>query len=102
MACGLPVIVTGRGPALDYCTRDTAYLVPAEERPVPGPWDRGVPTVRDPTWFDPDKPELCRLLRGVFESRDDARRVGARASARILERFTWRQSADAIAARLRA
>ena len=29
MACELPVIVTGSGAALDYCTEDHAYLVPA-------------------------------------------------------------------------
>jgi len=29
MACGLPVIVTGYGPALDFCTDSNACLVPA-------------------------------------------------------------------------
>ena len=34
MACGLPVIVTGAGPALDYATDETAFLIPATTRPV--------------------------------------------------------------------
>ena len=29
MACGLPVIVTGAGPVLDYATDETAFLIPA-------------------------------------------------------------------------
>src|SRR5262249_25267682 len=30
MACGLPVIVTGYGAALDFCTEENAYLLPAQ------------------------------------------------------------------------
>ena len=30
MACGLPAIVTGAGPALDYASEATAFLVPAQ------------------------------------------------------------------------
>ena len=33
MACGLPVIVTGAGPVLDYASDKTAYLISAERRP---------------------------------------------------------------------
>jgi glycosyltransferase involved in cell wall biosynthesis len=29
LACGLPVIVTGAGPALDYASEETAFLIPA-------------------------------------------------------------------------
>jgi len=29
MACGLPVIVTGAGPALDYASEETAFPIPA-------------------------------------------------------------------------
>ena len=29
MACGLPVIVTGAGPVLDYASDETAFLIPA-------------------------------------------------------------------------
>ena len=29
MACGLPVIVTGAGPVLDYATEETAFFIPA-------------------------------------------------------------------------
>jgi glycosyltransferase involved in cell wall biosynthesis len=100
MACGLPVIVTGRGPALDYCTHDHAYLLDAEEQLVPGDWDPRFPTVRPPTWFEPDRQQLRRAMRAVFERRDEARRKGRRASAHIRARFTWQRAAARICARL--
>lgn len=102
MACGLPAIVTGSGPVLDYCARGTAYLVPAEVQPVPGGWDRRFATVRPPTWFEPDLKALCDAMRQVFEEYDVARRRGAKGSAHIRRRFTWDHSATAVLARLRA
>jgi glycosyltransferase involved in cell wall biosynthesis len=35
MACGLPVIITGAGPALDYASDRTAYFIP---RGAPAVW----------------------------------------------------------------
>ena len=35
MACGLPAIVTGAGPALDYAAEATAFLVPARRARIP-------------------------------------------------------------------
>ena len=77
MACGLPVIVTGRGPALDFCTEETAYFVPAEEARIPAEdWPPELPTVRPATWFEPDTNALRGLMRHVFENRDEAKRKG--------------------------
>jgi glycosyltransferase involved in cell wall biosynthesis len=100
MACGLPVITTGRGPALDYCTPDNAYLVPAEEQPVGDDWDARFPTVRQPTWFEPDRRALRDRMREVFDNRDAARRVGVRASADVRRHFTWQRAATAVVKRV--
>ncbi len=35
MACGKPVITTASGPARDFCSEETAYLIAAEVVPVP-------------------------------------------------------------------
>ena len=37
MACGKPVITTAAGPALEFTTAESAYLIPATELPVPDP-----------------------------------------------------------------
>jgi glycosyltransferase involved in cell wall biosynthesis len=102
MACGLPVIVTGFGAALDYCDERVAYLIPARERRVPAAlWDPQVRTVGPPTWAEPDKASLRRLMRHVFENRQEARRKGALASLRIRRQLTWDHTVDAMVDRLR-
>ena len=102
MACGLPVIATGLGPTLDYCADGTAYLLPAEEVPYPHEWPPELPTVRPATWFEPDAAELRRLMRHVFEHRDEARRTGDRASAHVHGTLTWARMTDGVVRRLRA
>ena len=101
MACGLPVIVTGRGAALDFCTGELAYLIPATETPFPRRrWPRRLPTVQPVTWAEPDAHALRRLMRHVFEHRDEARQKGALAAAHVRRHFTWRRTADAMIQRL--
>ncbi len=51
MACGLPVIVTGSGPALDYCTEENAFFIPARtvrfrEKRIGEPRDGRLPLAR--------------------------------------------------------
>ena len=101
MACGLPVIATGRGPTLDYCAEGTAYLLPAEEVPYPYEWPTDLPTAQPPTWFEPDPTELRRLMRHVFEHRDEARKTGSRASAHVHRTLTWERTTDEVVRRLR-
>lgn len=102
MACGLPVIVTGAGPAAEYCSEDVAYLIDAAEVPVPPEiWRPSLPTTRPATWYEPDVGHLRRLMRHVFEHRDEARDRGALAGERVRRHLTWERTAETIAARLR-
>lgn len=102
MACGLPVIVTGAGPAAEYCTEAVGYLVPATEVPVPATvWSRSLPTPRPPQWYTPDVDALRRFMRRVYEHQDEARRKGARASERTLRHLTWQKTVEAMAGLLR-
>jgi glycosyltransferase involved in cell wall biosynthesis len=101
MACGLPVIVTGAGAALDYCTEETAFLVPAREVEYPYEWPEELPTVRPATWLEPDEAELRHLMRYVFEHEGEARERAGRASAHVRTHVTWAQTADAVVGRLR-
>jgi hypothetical protein len=88
----LPVLVTGAGPVLDYATDQTAFLIPAERRPLAGGRVGDIETIRRPWLFEPDAEVRVALLRRVASDRAGARAVGMAASAWVRERFTWGQS----------
>jgi glycosyltransferase involved in cell wall biosynthesis/tetratricopeptide (TPR) repeat protein len=102
MACGLAAIVTGAGPARDYASEATAFLLPARRAEFPtcrvGDWE----TVGRPWLWEPDLEALVALLRLAASDPLLARSKGAAALAWIRERFTWSRSADAVENRLHA
>jgi glycosyltransferase involved in cell wall biosynthesis/tetratricopeptide (TPR) repeat protein len=102
MACGLPAIVTGAGPALDYASEATAFLVPARRAEFHEPLVGDMETLGRPWMWEPDPAALVELLRKAASDPATSRAKGAAASAWIRGRFTWSQSADAAEARLRA
>ena len=102
MACGLPVIVTGAGPALDYASDKTAYFIPAERRPLGDGTVDGMETIGQPWLFEPDADALVELLKRVVSDRDGARAIGMAASDHIREHFTWARTVEAVEQRLRA
>ena len=102
MACGLPVIVTGAGPALDYASDNTALLIPAQRKPLPECRVGDLETIARPWLFEPDIDALVELLKRVASDRAAARAVGMAASAHIREHFTWARTVEAVEARLRA
>ena len=102
MACGLPVVVTGAGPVLDYATSETAYLIPAERRPLGDRIVGGLETIGQPWLFEPDVDGLVELMKRVVSDREAARGIGAAASAHVREHFTWGHTAEAVERRLRA
>jgi len=100
MACGLPVLVTNYGAALDFCDPATAYLIPAAER-------RGIERrigqtelASVPRYGEADVDAMAGLMRQVAEHRDEARALGLRGSARIRSEFTWEAAAERAATRL--
>ena len=92
MACGLPVVVTAGGACDDFCSDDTAYLVPSERMPVQFP--DGMKMAGDPWMLEPDVEQLKATMRGVFERQDEAARRGAAAAEFIAGHFTWRHAAE--------
>ena len=96
MACGLPVVVTGAGPVLDYATSETAYLIPAERRPLGDRIVGGLETIGQPWLFEPDVDALVELMKQVVSDREAARSIGTAASAHIREHFTWGHTAEAV------
>jgi glycosyltransferase involved in cell wall biosynthesis/tetratricopeptide (TPR) repeat protein len=101
MACGLPVVVTGAGPALDYASAETAFLVPARRVELPECRVGDLETVGLPWLWEPDVEALAGLMREAASDPDAARAKGAAAARHIRERFTWGHAAAAVEARLR-
>jgi glycosyltransferase involved in cell wall biosynthesis len=51
-------------------------------------------------WAEPDFDHLVAQMRYVYENRQSARAVGARAAAYVAKHFTWRHTVERIIARL--
>ncbi|WP_162605058.1 glycosyltransferase [Geomonas oryzae] len=102
MACGLPAIVTGYGAALDFCSDETAYLIPAREVKLPTKQVGVLETVDYPWLAEPDAAALTDLMRHVAKHRDEARQRGRAAAQHIARNFTWEKAAAYVRARLLA
>jgi glycosyltransferase involved in cell wall biosynthesis/tetratricopeptide (TPR) repeat protein len=100
MACGLPVIVTGYGAALDFCDESRAFLLPA--RVVVSETARvGTLETVEPPWLaEPDVASLRRHLQFVVEHPEEARAKGAAAASHVRLHWTWDRAVDTVAQRL--
>ncbi|MBV8152652.1 MAG: glycosyltransferase [Candidatus Eremiobacteraeota bacterium] len=99
MACGLPAIVTADGAADDFADDETAYRIPSSRKTI----GRAIYTVKlcDEGWLlEPDRDALTNRLRWVFEHRQEARALGARASRRARSAFTWQAAAERALSRI--
>jgi glycosyltransferase involved in cell wall biosynthesis/tetratricopeptide (TPR) repeat protein len=100
MACGLPVVVTGAGAALDYCDGERAYLVPARVARFPerrvGEWD----TVDFPSLAEPEGDALVEILRHVFTHPEEGRAKGRAACAFVRAHLTWEHAGAAVCRRI--
>jgi glycosyltransferase involved in cell wall biosynthesis/Flp pilus assembly protein TadD len=100
MACGLPVIVTGAGAVMDYCSGERAYLLPARVVRLPEKRVGKQETVDFPRLFEPDLPALVETLRHVFEHPDEARAKGQAACDFVRAHLGWEHTAEIVARRL--
>ena len=99
MACAVPVIATGWSAQCDFMNAGNAYPI-AVDRLIPAvakcPYYAGF------RWAEPSYSDLRRLMRHVFTNPDEARATAQRASAEVLSRWTWDNSAMTIIERLDA
>lgn len=100
MACGLPVIVTNHGAALDFCNAENAYLVPARVVYLPQRRIDNIETVDYPWVAEPDVDALAQLMRHVYEHPEEARRRGEEASRYVRTEFSWDKAAEKLLSRL--
>lgn len=102
MACGLPVIVTGYGAALDFCNDENAYLVPARLRYFAERRVSDMETVDRPWLAEPDCEALQSWLGHVVTHPQEARKKGQAGCRHIHRHFTWDRAVEAIETRLEA
>ncbi|MBI5579455.1 MAG: glycosyltransferase [Deltaproteobacteria bacterium] len=102
MACGLPVVVTGYGAALDFCTSENAYLIPACEVKRTEKKIGNIKTVDYPWLAEPDQAALQTIMKHVFENRGDAQEKAMAALSRIKTKFTWEEAAKVVMQRIDA
>jgi tetratricopeptide (TPR) repeat protein len=100
MACGLPVIVTGHGAALDFCDESRAFLLPARLGYFNAKRIDDLETVDTPWLAEPDQAMLRYYLRYVMDRPDEARAKGDAAASFVRSYLTWDRAADAVLARL--
>lgn len=101
MACGLPVITTGYGASLDFCSSETAYLIPARKCLLAEKRVGALPTVDYPWLAEPDRPALEELMKQVAAHPEEARTKGRAASEYIRSNFTWERTVEMVKTRVR-
>lgn len=95
MAMGLPTIGTRWSGNLAFMTEETTYLIDCELVDVndagqhEGPWWPTSRFARGERWAEPSVSHLRRLMRHVFEDREEARARGLRAREHIRTRFGY-------------
>jgi len=97
MALGKPVVATRFSGNADYFDEATGFPVAWSYRELSSSirdYDAGT------RWAEPDEEEAVRLLRSIFERRDEAARRGEAAARRIAELYGTDRVARRLASRL--
>ncbi|MEB3205595.1 MAG: glycosyltransferase family 4 protein [Candidatus Sericytochromatia bacterium] len=95
MACGLPVVVTGHGAALDFVDEEVGWLIPARVLPTRLPDD--LPPSDAPfVLAEPDPVALAGLLRVVAEQASERIKCGAAGRRRVEAGLTWDAIVDGL------
>jgi glycosyltransferase involved in cell wall biosynthesis/SAM-dependent methyltransferase len=97
MVLGKPVIATGFSGNLTFMTDENSYLVPYRMEPI---GSGSAPYPPGGEWAQPDVDDAARLMRRVYEFREEAVEKGRRARKDLLERHSTRVRAELIARRL--
>ena len=95
-AMGLPTIASHYGGQLQFMDEDTSWLVGGRLVEVPEDADLFNDLYRGHRWFEPDADDLADKLRDIAGDWDEARRRGAPARQRLIDRFGYEATARTI------
>jgi len=100
MACGVPVMVTAGGSTDDFCTVETSFAIPSRRVEIN---NLGMRLAGGAGWvLEPDANELKRLLRYVYEYREEAREKASCALEQVRAEYSWDRIADRVFGRMQA
>lgn len=99
MWLGKPIVATGYSGNVDFMSEENSYLVDYQLVPI-GPGNGPYPP--SGTWAEPDVEHAARLMRDVFEHRDEAQSRGARAALDIRRSHSPEAAGRAMLERLRS
>ncbi len=102
MACGVPVIVTGLGAAMDFCNQQNSYLIPATRHDMPTMKVSDMDACGYPWLANPDGDALGLLMREAVTNPARHLALGREARKTIISEFTWDHAVDMVWTRLRA
>ncbi|MCX6136429.1 MAG: glycosyltransferase, partial [Ignavibacteriales bacterium] len=102
MASGLPVIITGYGAALDFCSTANAYLLPSQKVRFDEKKVGELETVNFPWLAEPDSNSLQKILKHVMEFPEEAKAKGSAARSQIELNFSWEKATAKAIQRLHA
>ena len=97
MALGKPVVATGYSGNADYLDETTGFPVAWDYRELPASfrdYEKGT------RWAEPDEEDAARLLRRVFERREEAALRGRAAAGRIAKLYGQEPVAGRLSSRL--
>jgi len=99
MYFGKPVIATAYSGNLDFMSAENSFLVDYELQPIGSGAEPYPPAAR---WAEPSLEQAAELMRTVFEDRELAARVGARAAADIRASHSPEAAGNVLEERLEA
>lgn len=100
MACGRPVIVSEGGATDDFVDQSVGWQIPARKCPLGGNWIGEWECAGPPWMLEVSPDDLGRLLRHVYQEREEGRRRGRAAVQRVQEGWTWQHAAAKVLQRL--
>ena len=96
LACGIPVITTNWGGALEFMNNDVGWLIDVEKMEMPDDKMFFKPQEGN-EWAVPSKKHLRELMRYAFEHKDECKKKGGMNSYEYIENnFSWEKSTEVV------
>ena len=98
---GKPVIATGMGGNMEYMTEENSYPVPFQWDYVMGMGGFNAWYWGNQQWAHPHVPQAAKIMRHVYDNREEAAAKGAKLRDRIKKEFSWEVAANQMISRLK-
>jgi glycosyltransferase involved in cell wall biosynthesis len=89
MSMGLPTVATNWGGQLQFMNKENSYLIQNNGTARCKETERIYPYYVNAKFGNPDKYDLRRILRRIYENQDEAKAKGKAARQHMISNFTW-------------